>query len=243
MNCVSKELYSGIVYSSSASTVCLDLKERFDKIDCSRIFQIHKEIATIRQGTSSVSGYFSKLRLLWVEFDSLAPVLGCDCAKSREFVVFMEMLKLLQFLMGLNESYEQARSQLLMMVPVPTINKAYSMLMERESQRSMTNNLCTNEGGKLTALMTMKGGPGQMPRRNFNLYCDYCKMKGHTREGCYKLIGYPTDFKVKKKIGANVAAHNVTIEDHKRQDTGVGNINEADKCSPDDAVRGPYFTP
>ncbi|XP_009792624.2 uncharacterized protein [Nicotiana sylvestris] len=95
INCVSPKLLSGIVYSSNASEVWKDLKERFDKIDCSRIFQIHREIARINQGTDSISSYFSKIRVLWAEFDSLAPALGCVCAKSGEYVVFIEHLKLL----------------------------------------------------------------------------------------------------------------------------------------------------
>ncbi|XP_075086175.1 uncharacterized protein LOC142168901 [Nicotiana tabacum] len=133
MNYVSPKLLSGMVYSSNASEVWDDLKECFDKVDCSRIFQIHIEIATIRQGTSSISTYFSKLRVLWAEFDSFAPIPNRDAANSREFVQFMERQKLLQFLIGLNESYEQARSQLLIMVLVSSVNRAYSMLMERES--------------------------------------------------------------------------------------------------------------
>lgn len=55
MNCVSKELLGGIVYSNNAAAVWKDLCERYDKIDGSRIFQLHKEIATITQGTSSIS--------------------------------------------------------------------------------------------------------------------------------------------------------------------------------------------
>lgn len=39
-----------------------------------------------------------------------------------------------------------------MMVPVPTINKAYSILMERESQRNITN----IESGEVITLMTTK---------------------------------------------------------------------------------------
>ncbi|XP_075091837.1 uncharacterized protein LOC142171989 [Nicotiana tabacum] len=105
MNCVSPKLLSGMVYSSNASAIWDDLKERFDKVDCSRSFQIHKEITFASQGTSLISTYFSKLRVPWAEFYSLAPILGYDCAKSREFVQFMERQKLLQFLMGLNESY------------------------------------------------------------------------------------------------------------------------------------------
>lgn len=148
MNCVSPDLLSGIVYSSNASAISNDLKERLDKVNCSRIFQIHKEIATASKGTSSISAYFSKLKLLWAEIDSLALILGCDCAKSHEFIQFMELQKLIQFLMELNESYEQARSQLLMMVHVPSMNKAYSMLMERECQRTMSNTFTTIDGAK-----------------------------------------------------------------------------------------------
>ena len=67
MNCVSKELLGGIVYSPNVVSVWKDLAERYDKVDRSRIFQLHKEIATVSQGTSSISTYFSRLRELWVE--------------------------------------------------------------------------------------------------------------------------------------------------------------------------------
>ena len=67
MNCVSEELLGGIVYSTNVASVWKDLAERYDKVDGSRIFQLHKEIATVSQGTSSISTYFSRLRELWVE--------------------------------------------------------------------------------------------------------------------------------------------------------------------------------
>ncbi|XP_070018372.1 uncharacterized protein LOC142172794 [Nicotiana tabacum] len=175
-----------MAYSSNASEVWNDLKERFDKVDCSRNFQIHRVFAIARQGTSSISTYFSKLRALWVEFDSLAPIPGHDAANSREFVQFMEHQKLLQFLIGLNESYEQTRSQLLMMILVPSVNNAYSMLMERESQRTMSNTFTTVDRGEMKALMTTRSGNQQRPKKNYNLQCDICHMKGHTKETCYR---------------------------------------------------------
>nr|XP_016450788.1 PREDICTED: uncharacterized protein LOC107775555 [Nicotiana tabacum] len=151
MNCVSLELLSGIVYSSNATTVWNDLKERFDKIDCSRIFEIHKEITTINQ-----------------EFDSLAPTPGCDCAKSNESIAFIERLKLVQFLIGLNDSYEQARSKILKMIPVPSMNKAYSMQIERESKRAMTNHPDLTGGCDPTALMTTRGDFKPKKKGRFN---------------------------------------------------------------------------
>ncbi|XP_070019630.1 uncharacterized protein [Nicotiana sylvestris] len=140
------------------------------------------EIATARKVTSSIFTYFSKLRVLWEEFDSLAPIPGRDATNSRDFVQFMELQKLLQFLMGLNESYEQACSQLLMMVPMPSVNKAYSMLMERESQRTMASVFANMDNAEMTALITNRAGNQQKMRKNYNLFCDFCKMKSHTKE-------------------------------------------------------------
>ncbi|XP_070020336.1 uncharacterized protein LOC142180913 [Nicotiana tabacum] len=54
MNIVLPDLLSGIVYASNAHLVWEDLKERFDKVNRMRIFQLHLVIATISQGTDSV---------------------------------------------------------------------------------------------------------------------------------------------------------------------------------------------
>ncbi|XP_070009293.1 uncharacterized protein LOC142162273 [Nicotiana tabacum] len=139
MNCVSKDLLSGVIYSSDACAVWRYLKERFDKVNGSIIFQLHKAIATVNQGTSSIASYYSKLRELWAEYDSLTPIPRCECPKSRDYVTFMRRQKLLQFLMGLNETYEQAREHIMMMELLPIVNKACSMLVEREIQRSIAH--------------------------------------------------------------------------------------------------------
>ncbi|XP_075099727.1 uncharacterized protein LOC142176354 [Nicotiana tabacum] len=88
MNCVSSDLLSGIVYSSNVCVVWKDLKERFDKINESRILQLHRAITTASPGTSSIATYFSKLRELWADFDCLAPSPGCDCPKASEYEVY-----------------------------------------------------------------------------------------------------------------------------------------------------------
>ncbi|XP_019229937.1 PREDICTED: uncharacterized protein LOC109210912 [Nicotiana attenuata] len=202
MNAVSKELLSGIVYKSSAHKVWTDLKDKYDKVDGSRIFFLHKEIATLSQGISSVSTYFSRLTDLWEEYDALMPCPGCDCPESKSYSEHFEYQKLLQFLMGLNETYAQARSQILMMSPIPSVNKAYFMAVSEESQRKMGKPTQTLDMGDSTALFTNKGGMitgnAYKPRRS-NLFCDYCNYKGHTRETCYKIHGYPSDFKMRRK--------------------------------------------
>lgn len=149
--------------------------------------------------------------------------------------------------MGLNKSYEHAHIQILMMTPAPPVNKAYFMLMERESQRSMTNTFVSMEWKEGTTLMTIRTwyqagnqqpayqtgyqqtGYRQKGKKNFNFVCDFCKLRGHTRDGCYKIIGYPSDLKVKKKTDNNMA-HNATLEEKKSQECGEGSFQAgADK--------------
>ncbi|XP_019238794.1 PREDICTED: uncharacterized protein LOC109218856 [Nicotiana attenuata] len=105
MNVVSKKLPSGIVDKSNAHKVWTDLKDKYDKIDGSRIFFLHKEIAFLSQ--------------------------------SKNYFEHFEYQRLLQFLMGLNETYSHPRSQILMMSAVPTVNKASSMIISEESRRAL----------------------------------------------------------------------------------------------------------
>lgn len=55
MNAVSKDLYAGIVSSTDTRSVWSDLKERFEKINGSRIFSLHKAISLLTQCMDSVS--------------------------------------------------------------------------------------------------------------------------------------------------------------------------------------------
>lgn len=96
MSSVSKELMTGVVYAKDACRVWEDLKEHFDKINASRIYQLHKEVATLHQGSNSVSTYFSKLKEIWDEYESMIP--ACH---DREFVEHLYRQKLMQFLRDL----------------------------------------------------------------------------------------------------------------------------------------------
>ncbi|KAH0636257.1 hypothetical protein KY285_036001 [Solanum tuberosum] len=67
MNVVRPGLLSSVVYASE----WLDLRERFDTVNGSRIFHLHREIHTLTQGTMKIADYLSKLRDLWDEYDAL----------------------------------------------------------------------------------------------------------------------------------------------------------------------------
>ncbi|XP_070009661.1 uncharacterized protein [Nicotiana sylvestris] len=77
-----------------------------------------------------------------------------------------------------------------------------------ESRRSVANFAQTSIANEGIAMFSGKGNTqgtsNYKPKRN-NLFCDYCKYKGHTRDTCYKLHGYPAEFKQKRKDGPNNA--------------------------------------
>ncbi|KAK4730271.1 hypothetical protein R3W88_023259 [Solanum pinnatisectum] len=113
--------------------------ERFDTINESRIFQLHREIHTLIQGTMYVADYHSRLRDLWDEYYALMPCPSCPYPESKKFGEYYDCQRLLQFLMRLNESYSTPRSQILMMSTIPTLNKAYALFIDQESQKNLAN--------------------------------------------------------------------------------------------------------
>ncbi|XP_075088230.1 uncharacterized protein LOC142170262 [Nicotiana tabacum] len=97
MNAMCPGLLSSVVYASNAHKVWEDLKERFDKVNGSRVLYLHREIHTLTQGTMNIADYFSKLRDLWDEFDALMPCPGCPCSESKKYAEHFEYHRLLSF--------------------------------------------------------------------------------------------------------------------------------------------------
>ena len=58
----------------------------------------------------------------------------------------------MQFLMGLNESFDGIRSQILLLDPFPSVNKVYSMVLRIEKQREVSD--LFTENLENTALFT-----------------------------------------------------------------------------------------
>ncbi|XP_070020273.1 uncharacterized protein [Nicotiana sylvestris] len=219
MSSVAKELRKGIVFSSNAQKVWIVLKTRFDKVNATKIYHMNMEISSLIQGVISV--YFSNLNDLWDEFESLIPE-PYDCKRSGPFIEFLRQQKLMKFFMGLNDTYAPQRSQILMMHPTPSLDQAYSMIIQEECHRK--NNVLVTQGGILGsapvvidhATLASANAINVKPKRNVGLYCDYYKMKGHTREGCYKLIGYLSGFKFNNRRRGSyeqstIVAHNVAV--------------------------------
>jgi hypothetical protein len=119
---------------------------------------------------------------------------------AAEFSKREEDKRLIEFLMGLNAAYDNVRGNILMMNPLPSVNKAYNLLLQDEKQREIHS-----PGQIFPEIASMHVQAKYNESRK--IICNHCKKPGHTAAKCYRLIGFPKDFKFTKSKHANACFH------------------------------------
>ncbi|CAN1128486.1 hypothetical protein LINPERHAP2_LOCUS4662 [Linum perenne] len=175
----------------SARDAWCELKERFSQGDVFRIANFQERIFAFKQSNLSISEYFTQLKALWDELAcECAPICICILAPIRayhhsDFVI--------RFLRGLSESFSAARASIMLIDPLPSVNRAFSVMLQQERQLNSallpvrhTENMAFvsrtigNLAPRLSAGFKNKGK---------RLVCSYCNYVGHTVEVCYKKNG------------------------------------------------------
>lgn len=128
----------------------------------------------------------------------------------------------MQFLMGLNDSYNTVRGQILLMNPLPSVCKAYSLITQEEKQREIGSS--TTEYFSIAAAVrnTKSNNFSQNRSRRHDangnpLHCSYCDRDYHTVETCHTLHGYPPrhklhrgDRKATSSTGSNSGSNRIS---------------------------------
>ncbi|KAL4591437.1 hypothetical protein LXL04_004402 [Taraxacum kok-saghyz] len=225
LGCVSEDLYMTHAYAETSSEVWDELKETFEKVDGSVIFNLHQKINSLTQSGLNVSEYFNKLNSLWKDYDALTNLTNCSCEASKSNIGHNQQLKLMQFLMGLDDSYSAIKSNILMQDPLPSVRVAFSIVSREESHKGVKNCFVSNKGQ--TSAFASKNVDSNKFQRNSgnqsntntsnnsnfkNLVCKHCGVKGHTIERCYKLVGYPKNFKPRSDNQSNNFGGKSTID-------------------------------
>ncbi|KAL0430657.1 UNVERIFIED_CONTAM: hypothetical protein Sradi_0691700 [Sesamum radiatum] len=157
LNSISKDIVEAFMYAKSSRTLWLDLEQRFGECNGPQLYQLQREICSMTQGNSS---YFTNMKKLWDEMAELnltqqCTCNGCTCGAWEDVANSAVFTQLMQFLMGINDVFDTVRHQLLVMDPVPSINRAYSMVQSIEKQKKVHLELADNTEN--TALH-VKGG-------------------------------------------------------------------------------------
>ncbi|GJY06862.1 ribonuclease H-like domain-containing protein [Tanacetum coccineum] len=162
-----------------------------------------------------------RLNAIWKQFDALIELPRCTCHAADDFKKHSQLMKLMQFFMGLDDTYMQIRSSILSREVLSDVRSAYATIFSEESYRVASSSIAgSSQRNHASAFVS------NMPNRN-NFQRNQTSNNGprpNNREAwrggmtkphslaamaCFKLIGYPADFG-KKKSGQNLKNRNVS---------------------------------
>ncbi|CAN1328951.1 Retrovirus-related Pol polyprotein from transposon RE2 [Linum perenne] len=126
----------------TAAEVWKNLKKRFSQGDLIRISELQEELSNLKQGTRTVSEYYTHLITVWNELIGYQPIPDCDCGGSihndckvsLKMAEYQETNYIVQFLRGLNDNYSLARTQILMSDPLPDLDSVCYRVTQLERQ-------------------------------------------------------------------------------------------------------------
>ncbi|XP_070028960.1 uncharacterized protein [Nicotiana sylvestris] len=132
--------------------------------------------------------------------------------------------RLIQFLMGLNEAYGQARGNIIMMNPLPRIDQAYSLILQDENQREEVSPTFREVLPiKQVFYKGMESRNSQVKARNMEM--DSKGLTGRTMADRYRIIGFPEEFEfTNKKTGQGIVKSNVALGE--QEDDNTNNCTE-----------------
>ncbi|KAL2243082.1 UNVERIFIED_CONTAM: Retrovirus-related Pol polyprotein from transposon RE1 [Sesamum indicum] len=135
--------------------------------------------------------YANSSRDLWMELE--ARYGECDGTL---------LYKLQREISSISQGNMSVTGQILVLEPLPLVNKAYSMVLRVERQR-MVNSEYSDVGDASAmkayeykhniAPKNITRGKGPMDKRH--LFCEHCNRSRHNKESCFKLHGFPDWYK------------------------------------------------
>ncbi|KAL6312963.1 hypothetical protein AAG906_038532 [Vitis piasezkii] len=147
-----------------------------------------------------ITTYYGKLNVLWEELFKHEPLISCNCCSSclahHCTTQKREQGKLHDFLMGLNTiMYAQLRTNILSQDPLPSLDRAYPLVIQDERVRlakAVTEDKPTEVLGFARPVCSHCKKTGHETSTCWSLVaCPHCHKHGHDKNNCYEIVGYP----------------------------------------------------
>ncbi|XP_076906769.1 uncharacterized protein LOC143563001 [Bidens hawaiensis] len=135
LNTLTHDIRDRVMYAETAQILWNELISRYGKANGAKNYQLQKNLCQTTQGSIDIATYFAKMKSIWDELNAINTIPSCTCGVAHAFSKRDEDKRLIQFLFGLNLSYDMIRSNILMMQPLPSINRTYGILIQDEKQK------------------------------------------------------------------------------------------------------------
>nr|KYP52256.1 hypothetical protein KK1_025860 [Cajanus cajan] len=126
------------MFLNSAKAIWFTVEETYSKAkDAAQIYEVKVKTMAAKQGTKTVMEYANQLKSLWMELDHYRVIkakFSEDLTILREYI---EQDQVYDFLVGLNQEYDQVRIQILGKEKVPGLNEVVAIIWSEESRRSL----------------------------------------------------------------------------------------------------------
>ncbi|CAH9133891.1 unnamed protein product [Cuscuta epithymum] len=202
---ISPTLRTTFLSFTNAKELWDEIQLRYGKSDGPRLFQLEKTLGNLSQGSRSITDYYNSFKEIWDEYCTFRIIPSCTCGHctckiSETYQKIIQKESILKFLVGLNESYSNLRSQILLNTDNTTLSSIYSILLQEESQRSLQNSISFSTSfSEPSASEKLNNDATAFFVKNFkkknSIICNHCGYQGHSSEKCFQLIGYPNNWK------------------------------------------------
>lgn len=187
LHSMSPKVYRSYMLLDSAYDIWTRAKDTYSQVGSStQVYELTRRILELRQGSLSVSAYFSEFERLYQELDFFEQF-SASCTEDAVKLQEKEnRYRLHVFLMGLNMESDTVRTHILHRSPLPSLREAFSMVLgDDDRRRTLSVSMPTTDRSAFASVGSTSrgssGNSGHIPT------CDHCGRRGHSRDSCYKL--------------------------------------------------------
>ena len=80
LNSLSPSIAQSVIFFEHAIDIWNDLREHFSQGDLLRFVELQEEIYALKQGSLSVTDYYTTFKSLWEGLDNYRPLPPCSCS-------------------------------------------------------------------------------------------------------------------------------------------------------------------
>ncbi|KAK9924141.1 hypothetical protein M0R45_032528 [Rubus argutus] len=201
-------------------------KTFYDDSDETRIFELNKKCFEAKQNRRPIPTYYNELVAMFQEIDQRVASQNDNVAAVVQETSAMSRLRVHMFLSGLDSEYDQVRGEILRKEPKFSLEQSYAYIRKVQSERQAMGRSVPTESSIMVVQRKQGPPPGfsgppqrrplSKPSPYANTKCILCGEKGHSKERCYEVIGYPDwwDFTKKPRKNLDKAVVATTEEEH-----------------------------